>query len=96
MSLPSGRSAEPYRIERAGYGFELPADEVALLRQLPDFELEEEPAVADEFLRFRVERWVENLVDARVAPGPVLIRVDPHQRKTHFHRGAALLFSADI
>jgi hypothetical protein len=96
MSLASGRSAEPYRIERAGYAFELPADEVALLRQLPDFELEEEPAVADEFLRFRVDRWAENLADAGVAPGPVLIRVDPHQRKTHFHRGSALLFSADI
>jgi len=96
MSPADSRSAAPYRIERAGYAFELPADEVALLRRLPDFELEEEPAVADEFLRFRVERWVENLADAGVAPGAVLIRVDPHQRKTHFHRGAALLFSADI
>lgn len=90
-----GRSA-PYRIERAGYAFELPAAEVALLRRLPDFELEEEPAVADEFLRFRAERWGENLADAGVEPGAVLVRIDPHQRKTHFHRGAALLFSADI
>lgn len=96
MSTGGGSRTGPYRIERAGYAFELPAAEVTRLRRLPDFELEEEPAVADEFLRFRAERWAENLADAGVEPGAVVIRVDPHQRKTHFHRGDALLFSADI
>src|SRR5262249_3367006 len=86
----------PYRIERGGYRFELPRTEIASLKTLPDFETEEEPAIADEFLRFRAERWAENLSDAGAKPGPVLIRIDTHQRKTELRRGEDLLFSADI
>ena len=92
---PASRSA-PYRIERAGYAFELPAAEVAALRRLPDFELEQEPAVADEFLRFRAERWAENLSDAGVAPGTVGVRIDLHQRRAKLERAGKLLFSAEI
>ncbi|MGH9368366.1 MAG: hypothetical protein ACRD3M_11895 [Thermoanaerobaculia bacterium] len=89
-------SAVPYRIERGGFRFEFPASEVARLKKLPDFEFEEEPAVADEFLRFRAERWAENLADAGAPPGPVRIRIDTHQRKTQFYRGEELLFSDDL
>jgi len=93
--MSTGRPAA-YSIERAGYVFELPSAEVTQLKRLPDFELKEEPALADEFLRYRAERWAENLADARATPGLVEIRVDPHQRKTHFYRGQTLLFSADL
>ncbi len=96
MATGRAGSEAAYTIERSGYVFQLPRAEVARLKGLPDFELKEEPALADEFLRFRVERWAENLADARTAPGPVEIRVDSHQRKTHFYRGRTLLFSADL
>jgi hypothetical protein len=86
----------PYRIDRGGYRFELPGSEVARLRKLPDFETREEPAVADEFLRFRAEGWAENLSDAGAEPGPILIRIDTHERKTKLYRDEELLFSADI
>ena len=86
----------PYRIEKGGFRFELPRAEVDRLRKLPDFETREEPAVADEFLRFRAEGWAENLSDAGAKPGPVLIRIDTHERKTKLYRDDELLFSADI
>ena len=86
----------PYRIERGGFRFELPGSEVDRLRKLPDFETREEPAVADEFLRFRAEEWAENLSDAGAEPGPVVIRIDTHERKTKLYRDDELLFSADI
>jgi hypothetical protein len=89
-------TTNPYLIERGGFRFELPRTEIARLKTLPDFETEEEPAIADEFLRFRADRWAENLSDAGAAPGPVLIRIDAHQKKTELRRGDALLFSADI
>ncbi|HTO76255.1 MAG TPA: hypothetical protein VMQ61_09275 [Thermoanaerobaculia bacterium] len=89
-------TTSPYRIERGGFRFELPRTEIARLKTLPDFETEEEPAIADEFLRFRADRWAENLSDAGAAPGPVLIRIDTHQKKTELRRGDDLLFSADI
>jgi len=86
----------PYRIERGGFHFEMPGSEVASLRKIPDFESREEPAVADEFLRFHAEGWAENLSDAGAKPGPVLIRIDTHERKTKLYRDDELLFSADI
>jgi hypothetical protein len=86
----------PYRIEKGGFRFEMPGSEVATLRKLPDFESSEEPAVADEFLRIRAEGWAENLSDAGAEPGPVLIRIDTHERKTKLYREGELLFSADI
>jgi len=66
------------------------------LKVLPDFEGKEEPALAEDFLRFRVEAWAENLSDAGAAKGEVSVSVDPHQRKAHLNRGSAKLFSADI
>jgi hypothetical protein len=90
------RASEPYRLAREGYTFVLDRANVEKLRTLPDFEGREEPALAEDFMRFRVETWAENLGDAGAAPGEVSVSVDPHQRKAHLFRGATKLFSADI
>lgn len=83
-------------MEKEGYRFSLDSANVEKLKSVPEFEGREEPALAEDFLRFRVEAWAENLADAGVAPGDVSVSVDPHQRKAHLARGAAKLFSADI
>jgi hypothetical protein len=76
MKRESDDRTAPYRVERGGYAFLLPAAEVAVLRRLPDFETEGEPAVGDEFLRFRAERWADNLSDAGAEPGTIDVRID--------------------
>ena len=81
---------------KEGYTFVLDGENVDRLKTLADFEAGEEPALAEEFLKFRVEAWAENLADAGAAPGEVFVSVDPHQRKTHLTRAGAALFSADI
>ena len=86
----------PYRIEREGYAFRLESPDVQTLKALPEFEGREEPAVADEFLRFRAERWAENLNDAGAPPGEVFVRLDRHQHKALLVRGEQLLFTAEI
>ena len=96
MKRESEDRPAPYRVERGGYAFELPAAEVAVLRRLPDFETEGEPAVADEFLRFRAERWADNLSDAGAEPGTIDVRIDLHQRRAKLERGGKLLFTAEI
>jgi len=83
-------------MDREGYTFALDPANVQKLKALPDFELKEEPALAEDFLRFRVEAWAENLADAGAHPGDVSVSIDPHQRKAHLARGAMVLFSADI
>jgi len=83
-------------VTREGYTFVLDGENVDRLKTLADFETEEEPALAEDFLRFRVEVWAENLADAGAEPGDVLVLVDPHQRKTHLVRSTETLFSADI
>jgi len=85
-----------YSMSREGYTFSLDSRNVDRLKALPDFEGKEEPALAEDFLRFRVESWAENLNDAGDAKGEVSVSVDPHQRKAHLTRGEAKLFSADI
>jgi hypothetical protein len=95
MSPPAGET-RTYRMARGGYTFVLDGENVNRLKTLADFETEEEPALAEDFLRFRVEAWAENLADAGAAPGEVLVSVDPHQRKTHLIRDTETLFSADI
>lgn len=89
-------ASRPYSMAREGYTFLLDSGNVEKLKALPDFEGREEPALAEDFLRFRVEGWAENLRDAGAAPGEVSVSVDPHQRKAHLIRGEAKLFSADI
>jgi hypothetical protein len=96
MNGTSRASTNAYRIERAGYAFELPRAEVARLKGLADFELKEEPALAEDFLRFRAEGWAENLADAGIAPGGVEVRIDVHERRAKLHREGALLFAAEI
>ncbi len=81
---------------REGYTFVLDHANVEKLKALPDFEGREEPALPEDFLRFRVETWAENLSDAGAAPGEVSVSLDLHQRKAHLIRGGTKLFSADI
>lgn len=85
-----------YRREKDGYTFVLDHRNVEKLKAMPDFEGREEPAVAEDFLRFRIEAWAENLTDALAKPGDVIVAIDPHQRKAHLSRGSDVLFSADI
>ncbi len=85
-----------YQREQDGYTFVLDRANVDRLKAMPEFEGREEPAVAEDFLRFRVEAWAENLDDAGAARGPIAVRIDPHQRKAHLERTTAVLFSADI
>jgi hypothetical protein len=85
-----------YRREKDGYTFVLDRANVEKLKAIPDFEGREEPAVADEFLRFRVELWAENLADAGAEPGEISVQLDPHQRKAHLTRASTILFSADF
>jgi hypothetical protein len=96
MNDDAGKRHEPYRIEREGYAFRLERPEVATLKALPEFEGREEPAVADEFLRFRADRWAENLSDAGAPPGEVSVRLDRHQRRAHLVRGEKVLFTAEL
>jgi hypothetical protein len=85
-----------YRREKDGYTFVLDRRNVEKLKAMSDFEGREEPAVAEDFLRFRTEAWAENLADALATPGDVVVAIDPHQRKAHLSRGSVVLFSADI
>lgn len=86
----------PYRMAKEGYTFVLDRSNVEKLKTLADFDGREEPALAEDFLRFRIEAWAENLMDSGAAPGEVSVSVDPHQRKAHLLRDSTLLFSADI
>jgi hypothetical protein len=85
-----------YRREKDGYTFVLDRGNVDRLRAIAEFEGREEPALAEDFLRFRVEAWAENLADVGVSPGEVAVQLDSHQRKAHLVRGSSRLFSADI
>ena len=85
-----------YRVEKDGFVFLLDSDNAAALKKIPDFEGREEPAVADEFLRFRAEAWADSLAAAGASPGDVSVLFEPHQRKVRLTRGEKLLFTADI
>ena len=87
---------QTYRRESGGYAFVLERAQVDRLKKIPDFESREEPAVADEFLRFRAESWAEALADAGAKPGEFSALVDPHQRKIHLVQGGRTVFSADL
>jgi hypothetical protein len=85
-----------YRHEKDGYVFRLDAADAAVLKDLPDFEGREEPAVAEEFLRFRAEAWADSLASAGAAPAEIRVLLSPHQRKVRLLAGEKLLFTADI
>ena len=85
-----------YRFEKDGFVFLLDTEDAAALKRMPDFEGREEPAVADEFLRFRAEGWADSLAAAGAASGEIRVRLEPHQRKVRLLRADKLLFTADI
>jgi hypothetical protein len=90
------RGSPEYRVTRQGFTFLLDRRNVETLQTMPDFETKGEPALADEFLRFRADSWAETLMDAGAAPGEYAVRVDPHQQKVHFVLGSTVVMSADI
>jgi hypothetical protein len=88
--------AETYRIARDAFTFVLDREGVAAVKELPDFEGREEPAVVEEFLRTRAEGWAEDLASAGAEKGEYTVVVDGHQGKAHLSRGGTLVVSADL
>lgn len=85
-----------YRVARDAFAFVLDREGVAAVKQLPDFEGREEPAVVEEFLRTRAEGWAEALASAGAQAGDYAVVVDGHQGKAHLVRDGAVVFSADL
>jgi hypothetical protein len=85
-----------YRIERDGFAFLLERPEVLKLKSLPDFEGKEEPAVAEDFLRFRAEAWADVLRSAGAPPGEIRVGIEPHQKKARLERAQRIIITADI
>lgn len=88
--------AESYRVARDEFTFVLDREGVAAVKELPDFEGREEPAVVEEFLKARAEGWAEALASAGEDGGEYDVLVDGHQGKAHLSRGGTLVFSADL
>ena len=88
--------SQSYRLEKDGFIFLLDAANAAALKRMPDFEGREEPAVGEEFLRFRAEAWADSLAAAGAGAGVVDVLLEPHQRKVRLMRADKLLFTADI
>jgi hypothetical protein len=85
-----------YRTSREGYAFVLDRPEVDKLKSMPDFEGREEPAVAEDFLRFRAESWADILSSAGAEPGEIAVTIDPHQKKAHLKKAQRIVITADI
>jgi hypothetical protein len=85
-----------YRMSREGYAFVLDRPEVDKLKSMPDFEGREEPAVAEDFLRFRAESWADVLTAAGAEPGEIAVTIDPHQKKAHLKKAHRIVITADI
>ena len=85
-----------YRVSREGYAFVLERPDVETLKAMPDFEGREEPAVAEDFLRFRAESWADVLSAAGAEPGEIAVSIDPHQKKAHLKRAQRIVITADI
>ena len=85
-----------YRKDREGYVFVLDRPEVDKLKSMPDFEGREEPAVAEDFLRFRAEAWADVLTSAGAEPGEIAVTIDPHQKKAHLKKAQRIVITADI
>lgn len=96
MEPNSPPGARIYRTDREGYAFVLPRTEVEKLKAMPDFEGREEPAVAEDFLRFRAEGWADVLSAAGAEPGEIAVSIDPHQKKAHLKRAQRIVITADI
>jgi hypothetical protein len=85
-----------YRTDREGYAFVLDRSEVETLKSMPEFEGREEPAIAEDFLRFRAEIWADVLSSAGAAPGEIRVSIDPHQKKAHLKQAQRIVITADI
>jgi hypothetical protein len=83
-------------VNREGYAFVLERPDVETLKAMPDFEGKEEPAVAEDFLRFRAEGWADVLTAAGAEPGEIAVSIDPHQKKAHLKRAQRIVITADI
>ena len=83
-------------MNREGYAFVLERPDVETLKAMPDFEGKEEPAVAEDFLRFRAEGWADVLTAAGAEPGEIAVSIDPHQKKAHLKRAQRIVITADI
>jgi hypothetical protein len=96
MEANSPKNASNYRMTREGYAFVLERPDVEKLKALPDFEGREEPAVAEDFLRFRTEAWADVLAAAGAEPGEIAVSIDPHQKKAHLKKAQRIVITADI
>ena len=96
MESNSQNQPRTYRMDRDGYAFVLDRPEVDKLKSMPDFEGREEPAVAEDFLRFRAESWADVLSSAGAEPGEIAVTIDPHQKKAHLKKAQRIVITADI
>lgn len=96
MDINSRKRTEAYRMDRDGYAFVLDRPEVEKLRAMPDFEGREEPAVAEDFLKYRAEAWADVLASAGAEPGEIAVSIDPHQKKAHLKKAQRIVITADI
>jgi hypothetical protein len=96
METNSPEKPRVYRMHREGYAFVLERPDVEKLKAMPDFEGREEPAVAEDFLRFRAESWADVLSAAGAEPGEIAVSIDPHQKKAHLKRAQRIVITADI
>jgi hypothetical protein len=96
MESNSQKPSRTYRMDREGYAFVLDRPEVDKLKSMPDFEGREEPAVAEDFLRFRAEGWADVLSSAGAEPGEIAVTIDPHQKKAHLKKAQRIVITADI
>ena len=96
MQTNSPKESRTYRMDREGYAFVLDRPEVDKLKTMPDFEGREEPAVAEDFLRFRAEGWADVLTAAGAEPGEIAVSIDPHQKKAHLKKAQRVVITADI
>ena len=87
---------DAYTAEAAGYRFRLDSKNVAVLRGIPDFEGGEEPALPEEFLRWRAETWADKLASAGSPPGEYDVDLDAHQRRARLSRAGRVVFTAEI
>ena len=96
MDINSRKRTEAYRMDRDGYAFVLDRPEVEKLKAMPDFEGREEPAVAEDFLKYRAEAWADVLSSAGAEPGEIAVSIDPHQKKAHLKKAQRIVITADI
>jgi hypothetical protein len=93
---PNSQQRQAYRMSRDGYAFVLERPDVDKLKAMSEFEGREEPAVAEDFLRFRAESWADVLASAGAEPGIIEVAIDPHQKKAHLKRAERIVITADI